>query len=70
MTDVVDHVQHPTGAARTGRRRRASWRGSSRVKDSPWVERASRLGHVAKGASYAPIAVLALQVTFGHRSRT
>ena len=37
---------------------------------SPWVERAGRIGLVAKGVSYALIGVLALQVAIGHRSQT
>jgi Domain of Unknown Function (DUF1206) len=37
---------------------------------SPWVERAGRIGLVAKGVSYALIGVLALQVALGHRGQT
>src|SRR5215211_2886860 len=60
MTDVV---------ARPWRRGRTT-RSTARLRDSRWVERAGRVGHVAKGVSYALIAVLALQVAFGHRRRT
>ena len=45
-------------------------RGRRRAKNSEWVEYAGRIGHVAKGVSYALIAVLALQVAFGERSQT
>src|SRR5688500_18548306 len=41
----------------------------ARAKDGDWVERAGRLGHIAKGVSYLAIAVLALQVAFGERRR-
>jgi uncharacterized protein DUF1206 len=51
-------------------RRSPTSRSTARLRDSRWVERAGRLGHVAKGVSYALIAVLALQVAFGQRSRT
>jgi hypothetical protein len=65
MTDAADRLRlsRVPGAGVTRR-------GSRRVKDSPWVERAGRIGHVAKGVSYMLIAVLALQVAFGHRRRT
>jgi hypothetical protein len=52
-----------------------SWRGGpltrarNQASRSGWVELAGRVGHVAKGVSYALIAVLALQVAFGQRSR-
>jgi hypothetical protein len=51
-------------ARQTGRRV------ARRAGRSDWVERAGRLGLVAKGASYALIGVLALQVVFGHRGQT
>lgn len=41
----------------------------ARARHGDWVERAGRLGHIAKGVSYAMIAVLALQVAFGERRR-
>jgi formate-dependent nitrite reductase membrane component NrfD len=43
---------------------------TSRAAHSKWVERAGRIGHVAKGVSYALIAILALQVAFGQRGQT
>jgi len=46
---------------------RRTHRAGSRAKDSRWIERAGRLGHIAKGVSYAMIAILALQVAFGER---
>lgn len=62
MSDVVDTL------GRMGRRRRSSVRlGGQRVRHSRWVERAGRVGHLAKGVSYILIAVLALQVAFGER---
>jgi hypothetical protein len=61
MSDVV---------ARPFRRGRTARRSTARLRDSRWVERAGRFGHVAKGVSYALIAVLALQVAFGDRRRT
>jgi uncharacterized protein DUF1206 len=64
MTDLVHRLRRPYWAERIGRPRRRS------LKDSPWVERAGRIGHVAKGISYILIAVLALQVAFGQRGRT
>jgi Domain of Unknown Function (DUF1206) len=54
------------GVSRPGGRMR--WAGI-RAGRSGWVEWAGRVGHVAKGVSYALIAVLALQVAFGERSR-
>lgn len=45
-------------------------RARSQAMNSPWVERAGRIGHVAKAVSYALIAVLALQVAFGQRGQT
>jgi hypothetical protein len=70
MTDVVGRPGGRTSSfgrfGRSGRDRA----GVRRFENSPWVERAGRIGHVAKGVSYALIAVLALQVAFGHRSRT
>lgn len=56
-------------AAGSWRRARTARRARSRAKHSPWVERAGRIGHVAKAVSYALIAVLALQVAFGERGR-
>jgi hypothetical protein len=50
-----------------GRQRGGVQRSGRRLKHSPWVERAGRVGHVAKGVSYCLIAVLALQVAFGER---
>lgn len=41
-----------------------------RAAHSRWVERAGRIGHVAKAISYALIAILALQVAFGQRGQT
>jgi hypothetical protein len=76
MTDVVDRLRRAPWAGRTRRTRSPSWasratRGDGRrLKYSPWVERAGRIGHVAKGISYILIAVLALQVAFGDRRRT
>jgi Domain of Unknown Function (DUF1206) len=67
MADLVDRLRQP---ARAGRGTGFRTRGRRRARDSQWVERAGRLGHVAKGVSYALIAVLALQVAFGHRQRT
>lgn len=59
MSDLVASLRgRPGGAVRQGGRR---------LKHSQWVERAGRVGHVAKGASYGLIAVLALQVAFGER---
>ena len=40
------------------------------AKHGRFVEWAGRVGHLAKGVSYALIAVLALQVAFGERART
>ena len=57
----------------TGRGRsvgRQARRASGRAARSDWVEKAGRIGHVAKAASYALIAVLALQVAFGNRGQT
>lgn len=45
-------------------------RGRSGARNSEWIGRAGRVGHVAKGVSYALIAVLALQVAFGDRQQT
>jgi hypothetical protein len=52
--------------SRSGRRLEQARRRASR---SDWFEVAGRVGHVAKGVSYALIAVLALQVAFGQRAR-
>ena len=64
MTDLVHRLRRPSWTDRIGRTR------GRRLKYSPWVERAGRIGHVAKGISYILIAVLALQVAFGERGRT
>jgi len=40
-----------------------------RAGDSPWVERAARLGLAARGLVYALIGVLALQVAFGQHGK-
>lgn len=62
MSDVVATLKGQ------GRRHRGTvQRGGQRLKRSDWVERAGRIGHVAKGVSYVLIAVLALQVAFGER---
>jgi Domain of Unknown Function (DUF1206) len=37
---------------------------------SPWVERAARAGHVAKGVLYAVVALLALQIPLGLEGKT
>jgi hypothetical protein len=52
---------------RAGRRAGSQARRTART--SRWIELAGRLGHVAKAASYALIAILALQVAFGDRAR-
>ena len=52
-----------------GAARRAKGSGK-RAANGSAVEVAGRVGHVAKGISYALIAVLALQVAFGDRGRT
>ena len=44
-------------------------RARNQASRSGWVEWAGRVGHLAKGVSYALIAVLALQVAFGERAR-
>jgi hypothetical protein len=49
---------------------RARGRAKSHARNSRWIERAGRIGHVAKAVSYALIAVLALQVAFGQRGQT
>jgi hypothetical protein len=57
----------PTTGADAARRARSS--GQRAAKGSA-VEVAGRIGHVAKGVSYALIAILALQVAFGDRGQT
>jgi hypothetical protein len=44
--------------------------GVRRAARSPWVERAARLGLVAKGVSYALVAVLAIDVIVGRGGET
>jgi hypothetical protein len=39
-----------------------------RTADSPWPERLARLGLAARGVLYIVVAILALQLAFGHRS--
>lgn len=56
-----------TPGADAARRARSS--GQRAAKGSA-VEVAGRVGHVAKGVSYALIAILALQVAFGQRGQT
>jgi hypothetical protein len=56
-----------TTAARQGAH--TTRRARSKAKNARWVEWAGRVGHVAKGVSYALIAVLALQVAFGDRAQ-
>jgi hypothetical protein len=51
------------------RRARPLGRARRRVNRSRWIEVVGRVGHVAKGISYALIAVLALQVAFGQREQ-
>jgi hypothetical protein len=46
--------------------RRAGRQAARRAGRGDWVERAGRLGLVAKGVSYALIGVLALQIPLGH----
>jgi Domain of Unknown Function (DUF1206) len=53
--------------ATTASRVRANARSAGQ---SDWVERAGRIGLVAKGVSYALIGVLALQVALGQRRQT
>jgi hypothetical protein len=50
--------------------RQAGGRVARRARRSDWVERAGRLGLVAKGVSYALIGILALQVALGQRGQT
>jgi Domain of Unknown Function (DUF1206) len=38
---------------------------AEQAAQSPWVDRAARFGHVAKGALYAVVALLALQIPLG-----
>lgn len=60
-----------TRAARSRSGRGSSGgRAARRAGQSDWVEWAGRFGHVAKGVSYALIAILALQVAFGERAQT
>ena len=56
-------------ASGAGAARRAKGSGK-RAANGNAVEVAGRVGHVAKGISYALIAILALQVAFGDRGRT
>ena len=43
-------------------------RARGHARNARWVAWSGRIGHVAKGVSYALIAVLALQVAFGNRA--
>jgi len=56
-----------TGSARSAGR--GARRAGSRAGRNDWVEKAGRFGHLAKGVSYALIAILALQVAFGQRGQ-
>jgi hypothetical protein len=60
MSQVTAATQQ---AGRTVRRARGH------ARNARWVAWAGRVGHVAKGVSYALIAVLALQVALGDRAR-
>jgi hypothetical protein len=48
----------------------AGRRAARRAGRGDWVERAGRLGLVAKGVSYALIGILALQIPLGHGGKT
>src|SRR5262245_18360179 len=39
-----------------------------RASDSAWLDRAARLGFVARGVVYAIVALLALRLAFGHHN--
>jgi Domain of Unknown Function (DUF1206) len=43
---------------------------TAEAAQSPWVERAARVGHVAKGILYAVVALLALQIPLGLEGKT
>jgi hypothetical protein len=57
--------QITAAAEQAGRRAR---RARGHARNAAWVGWAGRIGHVAKGVSYALIAILALQVAFGDRA--
>jgi hypothetical protein len=61
-----------SAATRSSARRGAARASGSakRAGKSDWVAVAGRVGHIAKGVSYALIAVLALQVAFGQGGGT
>lgn len=74
MSKVLAARPHAGGrrgfGARTGRARGRAHNAGVQARNSRWIERAGRIGHVAKAISYALIAVLALQVAFGQRGQT
>jgi hypothetical protein len=41
---------------------------SQRASDSKWLDRAARLGFVARAVVYAIVALLALRLAFGHQN--
>jgi hypothetical protein len=58
----------PTTVASGGRR--AAGGAVNRAGQHDWVEKAGRIGHIAKAISYGLIAILALQVAFGQGGET
>ena len=46
---------------------RATWT-AERASNSSWIDRAARLGFVARGVIYVVIGILALQIAFGDNS--